>query len=83
MSTLTFTYSTNDRDFISLKDSSRESLPIALIGDVAHLISLFKGQGANQTLLDALDLTEILTNNSDKDLYLLIDQYEERIFSRK
>ena len=72
-----------DRDLIFSKDSSsQDSLPIALIGDAAHPMSPFKGQGANQALLDALDFTEILKRNSAKDLYSSINEYEHRMLNR-
>ena len=37
-------------------------LPITLIGDASHPMSPFKGQGANQVLLDAVDFATCLNN---------------------
>lgn len=55
-------------------------LPITLIGDAAHLMPPFAGQGVNTGLLDALALSENLTNGKFTTLKDAIGDYEQKMF---
>jgi 2-polyprenyl-6-methoxyphenol hydroxylase-like FAD-dependent oxidoreductase len=71
-------YPTYDRALLSsnLLSSSR----VTLLGDAAHPMSPFKGQGANQALLDALSLARALYTSDDVTEALV--GYKEEMLTR-
>jgi salicylate hydroxylase len=53
---------------------------VILLGDAAHPMTPFRGQGANMAMMDALDLAENLRNNPDIDSALVA--YEKSMLKR-
>jgi 2-polyprenyl-6-methoxyphenol hydroxylase-like FAD-dependent oxidoreductase len=60
-----------------------EALPnLTMIGDAAHVMPPFAGEGANMAMLDALELSEQLTNGNCDTLQQAISFYEVSMRNR-
>ncbi len=64
-------------------DQSWEALPnLTMIGDAAHLMPPFAGEGVNMAMLDALELSECFTSGKHNTLQEAISFYETNMRSR-
>ena len=59
---------------------SNRPLPITLIGDTAHLMPPFAGQGVNIGLMDTMILSENLINGKFETIQDAITDYEQKMF---
>ena len=64
-------------------DQTWEALPsLTLLGDAAHLMSPFAGEGVNMAMLDALELSECLCSKDFTSLQYAIQAYEKKMRKR-
>lgn len=64
-------------------DQTWETLPnLTMIGDAAHVMPPFAGEGANIAMLDALELSECLTSGKYNSLKEAISVYEKNMQKR-
>ena len=64
-------------------DQTWQALPnLTMLGDAAHLMPPFAGEGVNMAMLDALELSNCLTGNDFPDLRAAIAAYEQQMRKR-
>jgi len=64
-------------------DQTWEPLPnLTMIGDAAHLMPPFAGEGVNMAMLDALELSKCLTGDEFPDLQSAIAAFEKQMCAR-
>ena len=64
-------------------DQTWEALPnVTMLGDAAHVMPPFAGEGANMAMLDALELSECLTSDKFNTLQKAISFYEVNMRKR-
>lgn len=68
--------------FMPLDQPWRAMSNLTLIGDAAHVMPPFAGEGANMAMLDALELSEHLTDHTYNTLKEAISKYELKMHKR-
>ena len=64
-------------------DQTWEALPnLTMLGDAAHLMPPFAGEGVNMAMQDALELSECLTSEAFPDVHAAIAAYEKQMRAR-
>ena len=64
-------------------DQTWEALPnLTMLGDAAHLMPPFAGEGVNMAMLDALELSECITSDKYADVQQAIAAYEKQMRTR-
>ncbi|GAB3691108.1 NAD(P)/FAD-dependent oxidoreductase [Spirosoma flavus] len=64
-------------------DQSWETQPnLTMLGDAAHLMPPYAGEGVNMAMLDALELSECLTSDTFPDTHSALAAYEKQMLSR-
>lgn len=64
-------------------DQSWDTLPnLTLLGDAAHVMPPFAGEGVNMAMLDALELSEVLTSSDFNTIQEAIASYETAMRQR-
>jgi len=64
-------------------DQTWAALPnLTMIGDAAHVMPPFAGEGVNMAMLDALELSECLTTNKHNSVQEAISFYETNMRKR-
>lgn len=61
-------------------DQTWEALPnLTMLGDAAHLMPPYAGEGVNMAMLDALELSQCLTGDNFPDVHAAIAAYEKQM----
>ncbi|GAB2539796.1 FAD-dependent oxidoreductase [Spirosoma aerophilum] len=64
-------------------DQSWDALPnLTMLGDAAHVMPPFAGEGVNMAMLDALELSDCLTSGKYSTTQESISFYEQRMRQR-
>lgn len=64
-------------------DQTWEALPnLTMLGDAAHLMPPYAGEGVNMAMQDALELANALTSNEFADVHTAIAYYENKMRAR-
>jgi len=64
-------------------DQTWEALPnLTMLGDAAHLMPPYAGEGVNMAMLDALELSQCLNGNDYHDTHSAIAAYEQQMRKR-